>query len=371
MLLKKELLKICPYKPGKPIEELQRELGLKDIVKLASNENPIGPSPEAVKAARKYLLNVNRYPDGGSFELKKRLAKHLGVAESNIIAGNGSDEIILIVVRAMLSEGDEVIVARPTFVMYSITSKTAGAKVVEVPVKDFYYDLKAMKNAVCARTKIIFIANPDNPVGTYLKEKEILEFMDGLSKDILVFFDEAYYEFACDEPGYPRMLKYLGKKNIIITRTFSKAYGLAGLRIGYGIADKGLINYLEKVRPPFNTNSLAQAAACAALDDEVFLSDTKKVIRQGKGYLYREFERLGFEYIPSAANFILVDVKTDSADLFKNLLNLGVIVRGMEEWGLDSFIRVTVGTQEENERLVRALKNCLKRRRGYDNSSKA
>lgn len=363
MLVKKYLSQICPYKPGKPIEELQRELGLKDVVKLASNENPLGPSPMALAAIRNALHDINRYPDGGSFNLRQKLAQHLGVNESNLVIGNGSDEIILLALRAVLNRGDEVIVAKPTFLMYEITSKIEGARIVEVPMKDFHYDLKTMKDKVKNRTRLVFIANPDNPVGTYVRLKDVEEFMDGLPEDVLVFFDEAYYEFASREKDYPDTLKYLGNRNIIITRTFSKAYGLAGLRIGYAIADAKLITYLDRVRQPFNVNSLAQKAACAALCDSEFLEKTKKMVVSGKEYLYRKFDELGLKAIHSATNFILIDVKTDANALYKKMLSLGVIVRSMAEWNMDTFIRVTVGTPKENERFIRALKKALNKRR--------
>lgn len=359
MLPRKELLNIKPYKPGKPIEELQKELGLKDVIKLASNENPVGPSPKALEAIRGALFNVNRYPDGSSSELRQKLAMRLKVKESNIVIGNGSDEIILLVLRAVLNKGDEVIIAKPTFLMYEITSRIAGAKIVEVPMKGFCYDLNAMKDKITAKTKLVFIANPDNPVGTYIKEKDIIKFMDGLSKDLLIFFDEAYYEFANSENDYPYTLSYLGRRNIIITRTFSKAYGLAGLRIGYGVADAELISYLDRARQPFNVNSLAQKAACAALDDNEFLAKTKKMVASGKRYLYRKFAESGLKFVPSAANFILVDVTTDANALYKKLLRLGVIVRDMSFWKLNTFIRVTVGRPKENERLIFALKKVL------------
>ena len=269
-LARKSILKIRPYQPGKPIEEVQRELGLKKVIKLASNENPLGPSPKAVLAIRRALFSLNRYPDGNSFYLKQKLAAKLKVKTENLIIGNGSDELIVLAIRAFVNEGDEVIIARPTFLVYEIASLAAGAKIVFVPLKNFKYDLAAMKKKVTPKTKIVFIANPDNPTGSYMNKKEVEVFLKGLPKSVIVYFDEAYAEVV-REKDYPNTLRYLKAKNVIIARSFSKAYGLAGLRVGVSISRPEFIDYMNRVREPFNVNSLAQIGAAAALDDKIFL----------------------------------------------------------------------------------------------------
>ena len=356
--IRKHLWLVKPYKPGKPIEEVQRELGLKDIIKLASNENPLGPSPKALSAIKENLIRLNRYPDSNSFYLKAALAKRFNLTPSNFIIGNGSDEIIVLALRAFINPNDEVVVATPTFLIYEIQSNACGAKIITVPLKDFRYDLKKMKKAITSRTKIVFIANPDNPTGTYVTEKEVLEFMDGMPKKTLVFFDEAYFEFADDLKDFPHTLKFLKNNNVIIARSFSKVYGLAGLRVGYGIASAELIGYLERVREPFNINSLAQVAATAALKDKSFLERTLKTTEEGKKYLYRELNKLGLLYLTSATNFVLVDVG-DGERIFGLLLKEGVIVRDMKAWKLPGFIRVNVGTDSENRRFIKALKKVI------------
>lgn len=357
-LARKNILGITPYKPGKPIEEVQRELGLREVIKLASNENPLGPSPKAIGAIRKALNGLNRYPDGSCFYLKQKLARRLGLDESNLIIGNGSDEIMVLALRAFVDEGDEVVVARPTFLIYELQSKVCGANVRTVPLKDFRYDLPAMSRAVTERTKLVFIANPDNPTGSYVTKKEAEDFMDGLPEDAIVFFDEAYFELV-EAEDYPKTLKYLNNKNVIITRTFSKAYGLSGLRVGYGMARPEFISYLDRVREPFNVNSLAQAGAMAALDDDRHLERTRRAIREGKLFLYGVFDKLGLFYIKSAANFILTRVE-DAANVSNKLLQKGIIVRHMKPWGLDDFIRVTIGTTDENRRFAKALRGIIK-----------
>lgn len=358
-LIRQNLTDIMPYQPGKPIEELQREFGIKDVIKLASNENPLGASPRAVLFMKKALNNLNRYPDGNGFYLKKKLSEKLGVTDSNLIIGNGSDEIIILATRAFLDPQDEAIIADPTFLIYKIAAKVQDARVKFVPLKDFRYDLVAMKMAITDRTKLIFIANPDNPTGTYATKAEVDAFMEGLPEDVIVFFDEAYFEFACGLKDYPDTLKYLNKSNVIITRSFSKVYGLSGIRVGYGISNTELTEYMNRIRDPFNVNSLAQVAAVAALDDVSFLKRTLKVTQEGKQFLYKAFNQMGLFYIPSATNFILVDIKQDSSKIFYDMLKEGVIIRDMKAWHLDTFIRVTVGTMRENKRFIDVLKKVL------------
>jgi len=358
-IFRKSIEKIKPYKPGKPIEEVKRELGLRKVIKLASNENPLGPSPKAIKAILKSISDLNRYPDSNCFYLKQKLAKRFGLKEGNFIIGNGSDELIVLVLRALIEPGDEVLIAYPTFLIYEIQAHACGAKVIRVPLKSFRYDLERMREKVNPRVKIVFIANPDNPTGTYVTKDEVNKFMEGIPEETVVFFDEAYYEFAKDFPDYPDTLQFLGKKNIIITRSFSKAYGLAGLRIGYGIGSPYLIDHLERIREPFNVNILAQVGALHALEDKDFLEKTMEINRKGKEYLYSEFRKLGLSFVPSATNFILVDIKRDSREVFQALLRRGVIVRDMKDWGLNNFIRVTIGTKEENERFIKELRRLI------------
>ncbi|MBI4974938.1 MAG: histidinol-phosphate transaminase [Candidatus Omnitrophica bacterium] len=360
-MVRQNILNVKPYVPGKPIEEVQRELGLKDVIKLASNENCLGPSPKALDAVRKSLKDINRYPDSSSFYLKKRLAKFLGVREDELIIGNGSDEIIVLAVKTFVNPPDEVVIAKPTFLIYEIASQVQDARIRNVSLtRDYKYDLKEMRKAVNDATKLVFIANPDNPTGTYVTKKALDDFFSSIPDDVIVFLDEAYYEFAkVSFKDYPNGLDYLNRENVIISRSFSKAYGLAALRVGYGISNAKFINYMERTREPFNVNLLAQAAAAAALDDKAFLKRTLRHVEKEKKFLYDAFDRSNLEYVASATNFILVNVKKDCVKVFDALLEKGVIVRDMKAWGLDSFIRVTIGTHEENRKFVEGLKKVM------------
>ena len=358
-VVKKTILAVKPYVPGKPIEEVKRELGLRDVIKLASNENPYGPSPKVLKAIAQASKELNRYPDGDCHYLRKALAARLNVSGKQLIFGNGSDELIILAVRAFVGEGDEVVIAKPSFLIYSIASCIAGAKVKAIPLKNFCYDLDAMKKAVTKKTKVIFLGNPDNPSGMYFTEKEIRGFLKGLRRDILVFIDEAYYEYV-NAPDYIDSLKLLrSHKNVIVTRTFSKMYGLAGLRIGYGVANDELIGLLNRIREPFNVNSLAQVAAMAVLKDRVYYRGLAKKINAQRQYLYKSFKKLNLGFVESCTNFILVKTKGNTVDVSKKLLKKGIIVRNMSAWGLKHFIRVTIGTAQENKRLVATLKEIL------------
>jgi histidinol-phosphate aminotransferase len=361
-LARKEIFSVKSYIPGKPIEEVKREQGLKQVTKLASNENALGPSRRTVRASQKALLSLNRYPDGGCFYLKKALARRFGVGPENLVVGNGSDELIVLAARAFLKKRDEVIIAHPTFLIYEIASKVAGAKIRFVPLKDYRYDVKGMVRAMTRKTKLVFIANPDNPTGTYLTRKELDYLVSRTPKKTLLYVDEAYFEFARGLKDYPRTFSYLKKKrNVIISRSFSKIYSLAGLRIGYGIADKGIIDCLNRVREPFNVNSVAQAAALAAFEDRRHIQKTLSLVRRGKSFLYRELERMGLPYVPSATNFVLINTGCDSKRIFKALLKEGVIVREMSPWALDNCIRVTIGTAKENSVFIRALKKVIRK----------
>lgn len=360
--VRQNILNVKQYVPGKPIGEVQRELGLKEVIKLASNENCMGPSPKAVAAIRNSLTDINRYPDSSSFYLRRKIAKFLGVKEPGLIFGNGSDEIIGMAVRTFVGDGDEVVIAKPTFLIYEIVSQLQNAKIKFVPLtKAFRHDLKAMKRSITNNTKMVFIANPDNPTGTYVSKKELDEFFNGLPEKVIVFLDEAYFEFAdYTFKDYPNGIDYLDRPGVIVARSFSKAYGLAGVRIGYGISSPEVIGYMERTREPFNVNLLAQVGAAAAIDDRAFLKKTLSHVERAKEFLYAAFRKMGLNYVESATNFVLVDVKKDCKDVFSALLKKGVIVRDMKAWGLDTYIRVTIGTGPENIKFVAALKSALK-----------
>lgn len=358
MLIRKSIVNIKPYKPGKPIEEVKRELGLRDVIKMASNENPLGPSPKALSAIKKELSNLNRYPESGCFYLRQALSKRLKVRPEQLVFGNGSDELIILALRAFVDEGEEVIVATPTFLIYEIASRIQGADIKKIPMRYFKYDLKAMKAAVTRNTKMIFIANPDNPNGTYVTRHELEAFLSDLPESVIVFMDEAYFDFVA-EKDYPDSLDYIGKNKLIVARTFSKSHGLAGLRIGYAISRPDIIKYMDSVREPFNVNSMAQIAAVAALKDRGFLSKTKKVTERGRKFLYSEFKKMGLRYIPSVTNFVLFEVGKEADEVCKKLLKKGVIVRNMKAWGLGTFIRVTVGKEKENKRFIKELKRTV------------
>lgn len=358
-IVRKNILDVTPYLPGKPIEEVKRELGLRDVIKLASNENPCGPSPKVLKAIAQAAKTVNRYPDGSCYYLRRELAKRLGILPEQLIFGNGSDEIIVLATHIFTTQADEVIMARPSFLIYEIASKISGATIKFIDLKDFRYDLQAMREAVTERTKIIFLGNPDNPGGTYLSGRKVKDFLKDLRKNILVFFDEAYFEFVnrSDYPDTIRLLKT--HKNIIVTRTFSKMYGLAGLRIGYGVADKEVISLLDRVREPFNVNALAQAAALACLKDSGYYRRIARMLVAQRRYFYENLRKMDLKFVDSVTNFILIDIRRDSLQVSQALLKKGIIVRDMGFWGLDTFIRVTIGTKQENEKFIRALKEVL------------
>lgn len=353
------ILKIKPYVPGKPIDEVRRELGLKSVIKLASNENPYPPSPKVLEAMNKAAREINRYPDGGCFLLRRALAKKFGVDDDQLIFGNGSDEIIVLAVKAFAAKGDDVIIAKPSFLIYEIAATLSGARVHQVPLKDFHYDLDAMKAKISVRTKIIFIGNPDNPAGTYITQRQAEDFLRSVPKTTLVFFDEAYFEYV-QAKDYPDTLSLMKKyPNLMTTRTFSKMYGLAGLRVGYGIASREIISILNVLREPFNVNSLAQAAAVAVLGDEAYYRKIARDVNEQRQYLYRSLESMDIAYELSFTNFILVHVGGDSSQVAQGLLKKGVIIRDMAAWGLKGYIRVSIGSASENKRFIKTLAECL------------
>jgi len=339
-----------PYVPGKPTEELERELGIKGSIKLASNENPLGPSPRALEAIKDATTGLNRYPDGGGYYLKNALADALAVAPDNLILGNGSNELLDIVARTYMQPGDDAVMATPSFVVYALATQSMGCRAIQVPLKDYTHDLTAMLSVVTDKTRIIFIANPNNPTGTINRKQEFDHLMESLPPGILTVMDEAYYEYVSD-PEYADSMKWFRKgKDILVLRTFSKVFGLAGLRIGYGIAKAEIIAEMNKLRLPFNTNSIAQVAALKALEDREHVGKSREINETGKTYLYRELERLGLSFVPTEANFIYMPVE-DSASLYDQLLQKGVIVRPMGPKAL----RVTIGLPEENARFIEAL----------------
>ena len=359
-IFKKNIASVHPYEPGKPIKELERELGLRHVIKLASNENALGPSRKALRAMRRAILEAHLYPESKCYYLTNRLSREWDIPAEHLIIGNGSNEIIELLMRGFVSEGDEVLSSDTSFLVYPILTQVCGARYVSVPMKNFCYDLDAMAEAISDRTRIIFIANPNNPTGTYVTHDHVLRFLDRVPKHVIVCFDEAYFDFV-EATDFPRTLEWVRekRKNIILMRTFSKSYGLAGLRIGYGMGAPDVMEYLHKIRQPFNVNAIAQAAATAALDDRFFLWRTKHMVSQGRKFFYRRLPKLGVEYVPSQGNFILMNTGRPANELFQALLRKGVIIRSMKAYGLDTWIRVTIGRRSQNAHFYRVLKNFL------------
>lgn len=352
---------LVPYAPGKPIEEVEREYGITDSVKLASNENPLGPSPKALAAIRSRLDQLHLYPDGDCFYLRRGLAEKLGVAPEQLIFGNGSNEVIELAVRTFLRPGDEAVMAQQAFIVYPLVVQAAGGIGKAVPPRDLTHDLRGMVEAITARTRMVLLANPNNPTGTIFRRAEWEWFLEQVPADILILVDEAYFEYV-DDPDYPDSLRYHNRrKTLLTTRTFSKLYGLAGLRVGYGVGATDVIELMQRVRQPFNVNAVAQWAALAALDDAEHVQLTLKVNREGMDYLARELHKLDLEQVPSHANFILIRVGNGN-EIFQRLLVEGVIVRPMAVYALAEYIRVTVGTMDENQRFIQALKKILQAR---------
>lgn len=351
------------YQPGKPLDELEREYGISHAVKLASNENPLGPGQKALAAINLHLPELARYPDGNGFALKKALADKHGVNVNQLTLGNGSNDILEFLARAFVAAGDEVVFSEHAFAVYPIVTQAVGGQAVIVPAKNFGNDLDAIADAVTDKTRLIFIANPNNPTGTYISEAALRKFIDAIPERVLLVLDEAYYEYAIDPAlkaeGYASVISWINDyPNLIVTRTFSKAYGLAGLRMGYGISHAEVADILNRVRQPFNANSLALAAAEAALDDEAHLQHSVKLNAEGMQLLSRAFDALGLEYIPSVANFICVKVG-DAASIYEALLHEGMIVRPVANYGLPEYLRITLGRADENARFLDALKKIL------------
>ncbi len=350
---------IKPYVAGKPLEELEREYGITDSVKIASNENPLGPSPKALAAMQEALPNLHRYPDAGGYYLIRKLAERLRVPPETVVIGNGSDEIIELLARGLLTKRDEVILHRPCFLMYEIVVRAVGAQPVFVPLEDMQVDLDRIADRITDRTRLIYVTNPNNPTGGAFSQAALQAFLAKVPPEVVVVVDEAYIEFATDPECAQSLSLYDSERALVTLRTFSKAYGLAGLRIGYGVMPPNLAALLNRIRQPFNTNNLAQIGACAALDDHEFLERTLQVVHDGLAYLRAALNKRGIAHFPTQTNFFLIDVKQSADAIFENMLHQGVIVRPMTSYGYPQFIRVNVGLPEENKWFVRALDKVL------------
>ncbi|WP_102346752.1 histidinol-phosphate transaminase [Bacillus sp. Marseille-P3661] len=363
MKVKEQLLGLTPYQPGKPIEDVKRELGLNKITKLASNENPFGSSQKAIEAAKNELNNVAIYPDGYSKTLREKVASHIGVAENQIIFGSGSDEVIQIICRSLLSPNTNTVMANPSFSQYKHNAVIEGAEIREIENINGEHDLDGMLNAIDTQTKVVWVCTPNNPTGTYIGEEKLVNFIKQVPNDVLVVVDEAYYEYVVAE-DYPNTVALLDQyPNLVILRTFSKAYGLASLRVGFGIGHPDFIQAIEPARGPFNTSRAGQAAAAAALDDADFIETCVKANRKGLEQFYAFCEEKGLSYFPSQANFILIDFKRSGQEVFDYLLSKGFIVRSGTALGYPTSVRITVGSYEQNQEIIEVLTEMLEQSR--------
>lgn len=358
-----KLRSVKPYVPGKPIEEVARELGIKsEIYKLASNENPLGSSPKARDAIIKAADSMYLYPDDSFYALKKKVASRFGVKDNQILFGNGSVEIMLQLAIAFVNPGETIIAPKHTFIMYRVVGNIVGASVLEPPIKEEgYVDLDIILNTMPEDTKIIFIANPNNPTGNLIPPEDIHRFMKNVRDDVIIVFDEAYYEYASYFTDFPDTMQYIREgRNVVILRTFSKIYGLAGLRIGYGFTTSEIYETIQRVRLPFNLNRMAQVAAIAALDDAEHVQNSLKITKEGIDFLTSEFEKMGLDYIPTFTNFIMVKFGEKTRMVYEELLKRGIVVRPLDPYGIYDALRISIGTMKENEKLIRILKDILK-----------
>lgn len=354
------ILSIAPYVPGKPLEALEREYGIGDSIKLASNENPLGPSPMAIKAIQGAVGKLHRYPDGGAHVLIHKISEYLGLPPHNVILGNGSDEIIGMLTHALLQPGDEVIIPSPSFLMYDISVRGAGGVPIGVPLKSLAIDLERMLDRITRHTRMMFICNPNNPTGTIIYKKDFEMFLDKIPPHVLVVVDEAYIEFVRDN-GCAIGMDYIdNNRPLVILRTFSKAYGLAGLRVGYGVMPGEIVQLLSRIRMPFNVNSLAQIGASAAIEDQTFLERVKRVVHDELTFLQAALDDLEVTYFPTQANFFMIDLKEDADVVFEKMLRQGVIVRSMKSYGYPHYIRINAGIHKESVRFIEALEKILK-----------
>ena len=353
------ITELSPYQPGKPIEELERELGIVDIIKLASNENPLGPSRVVIESITGQLAELARYPDGSAYQLKNKLQAKLGIDPAMVTLGNGSNDVLELVARVFLGPGLEAIVSEHSFVVYPLVTKSLGAELIAIPAIDFGQDLNATRAAISDRTRVIFIANPNNPTGTWVDKQSLLSFLDAVPEEVLVVLDEAYAEYVA-EPEYPNGLELVDDySNLIVTRTFSKAYGLAGLRMGYSVSHPDIADLMNRVRQPFNVNAMSLAAALVALDDEAYLKESVRVNNEGMKMLTNACDQLGLGYIPSVGNFLTIDFGCEAMPIYDGLLQEGIIVRPIGVYGLPNHLRVTVGLPLENKRFIDSLKKLL------------
>jgi len=355
-LARKGILEMVSYIPGKSIEEVQQKFGAKRWVKLASNENLLGPSPRAIEAIRKELPKIHLYPEGPCTVLRKALAKKFALPEGGVVISNGADNLILMIANAFVDEGDEVVMADPTFPVYTNVTQIMGGRPLRVKLKGYTHDLDAMLRKVNGRTKLIFVCNPNNPTGTTVSQESFDYFLSKLPQRVIVVMDEAYGDFV-EDPLSPNGLEYVRtKKQVIVLRTFSKVYGLAGLRIGFALGRKDLVDCLYQVRDPFPVHRLAQVAALSALNDQDHILKSIQLVYEGRRYLYKELDKMGLFYVPSQANFILIDFRKDIDEVLLALLRKGIIIRPGKAWGYPTFGRVTIGRMEDNRRFIRTLR---------------
>lgn len=348
-----------PYEPGKPIDELEREYGIRNAVKLASNENPLGPGPKAVAAIHDWLPELGRYPDGNGFALKRTIADKFAVAPEQLTLGNGSNEVLELIARAFVLPENEVVFSEHAFAVYALVTQAVSATARVIPARDWGHDLEAMARAINPRTRVVFIANPNNPTGTWVPKQELEQLLQATPNDVLVVVDEAYFEYV-DERDYPNTVPWVERfPNLVVTRTFSKVHGLAGLRVGFGVSRPEIAGLLNRVREPFNVNSLALTAAQAALSDDAHVTQSVAMNRAGMTQLSQAFTDMGLAYIPSVGNFIAVDIGRPGAEIYGQLLHEGVIVRPIANYGMPNHLRVTVGLTEENQRFLAALRKIL------------
>jgi histidinol-phosphate aminotransferase len=356
-LVRKGIAEIKPYIPGKPVQEVKRELGLEDVIKLASNENPLGPSRLALEAIKAALQEVHLYPDAECYELREAVAASLHISADQLIFGNGGEELITLIGKAFINEGDSCVISRDVYDAYESVVRIMGGKITYSNLVDYRIDLKDMLEKTKEKTKIVFICNPMNPTGTIVTRQELEPFLEQIPQNTLVVLDEAYSHFVSDR-NYPDGIHYVQQgKNVIVLRTFSKIYGLGGIRIGYGVAHPELIQYLRQVKEPFNVNTLAQVGALAALRDGDHVNRTLNLVRTEKTFLYDELSAMGIRFIPSEANFIFIDVGMDAKSLFQEMLKRGIIIRPGDIWNLPNFVRLTIGTREQNLMFIKALKD--------------
>jgi histidinol-phosphate aminotransferase len=358
-LARKGIFKIISYVPGKSIEEVQKEYGAKRWIKLASNENLLGPSPKAVEAIRKELPNIYLYPEGPCTILRQALAQKFSLPESMVVVSNGADNLILMIACAFVDEGDEVIMADPTFSVYTNVTQIMGGRPIKIRLRDFTHDLDGMLRKVNRKTKLVFVCNPNNPTGTIVSQESFNHFLSKLPRRVIVILDEAYGDFV-EDPFYPSGLDYIrGGRQVILLRTFSKVYGLAGLRIGYALGREDLVDCLYQVRDPFPVHRLAEVAAIAALKDEDHAIKSIQLVYEGRRYFYKELDKMGISYVPSQANFVFIDFERDSEEVSRAFLKGGIIIRPGKIWGYPTFARVTIGRRDDNLRFIKALRKIL------------